>query len=215
VILVDGGSGLCNAVYVDDVVEALLLAAGTDAAAGEEFLIAADEPVTWKEFYGRHEELLGVQSTVSLGYEEALERFREAHKKRGLVGNSLEFLRTDEFRWRLGHTLESSGLVRAALQAAPPALKRGVKRLVLGQNKARGAPAPGGNGAAEKPIQLLPEPALAMLRAKTRVRVDKARSLLGYAPRYDFERGFARTAEWARWAGLAPSPAPRGGAVAR
>jgi nucleoside-diphosphate-sugar epimerase len=209
VILVDGGSGLCNAVYVDDVVEALLLAARTDAAAGEEFLIAAAEPVTWKEFYGRHEELLGAASTVSLSYEEALERFRQAHKKRGLVGNSLEFLRTDEFRWRLGHTLESSGLVRAALQATPPALKRGVKRLVLGQRRAGGSPAPGGNGTAapEKPIQLLPEPALAMLRAKTRVRIDKARAVLGYAPRYDFERGFARTAEWARWAGLAPMSA--------
>jgi len=211
VILVDGGAGLCNAVYVDDVVQALLLAARREGASGEEFLIAAAEPVTWKEFYGRHAALLGIESTVSLSYEEALERFAAAHRKRGLVGNSIEFLRTDEFRWRLGHTLESSGLVRAAINATPDPVKRGVKRLMLGGRSgpdALAAPAaPAGPGRADKPIQLLPEGALAMLRAKTRVRIDKARDVLGYEPRYDFARGFARTAAWARWAGLAPAAA--------
>ena len=210
VILVDGGAGLANAVYVDDVVQALLLAARREAARGEEFLIAAAEPVTWKEFYGRHEALLGIESTVSLSYAEALERFAAAHRKRGLVGNSIEFLRTDEFRWRLGHTLESSGLVRAAINATPGAVKRGVKRLVLGGRQrtgsgARTSAAPAAT--ADKPIQLLPEGALAMLRAKTRVCIDKAREVLGYQPRYDFARGFARTAAWARWAGLAPAAA--------
>jgi nucleoside-diphosphate-sugar epimerase len=211
VILVDGGTGLCNAVYVDDVVEALLLAASHEAARGEEFLIAAEEPVTWKEFFGRHEALLGFESTVSLPFEEARARFAAAHKKRGLVGNSVEFLRTDEFRWRLGHTLESSGLVRAAINATPRAVKRGVKRLVLGERQRSVPAAPSSGGASarpDKPIQLLPEGALAMMRARTRVRIDKARAALGYRPRYDFERGFARTAAWARWAGLAPAAAP-------
>ncbi len=38
VILVDGGHGLCNPVYVDDVVQALLLAAARKEAVGEHFL---------------------------------------------------------------------------------------------------------------------------------------------------------------------------------
>ena len=45
VILINGGSGLCNAVYVDDVVRAMLLAAGTDGAAGQAFLVSGSEPV--------------------------------------------------------------------------------------------------------------------------------------------------------------------------
>lgn len=133
VILVDGGRGLCNAVYVDDVVQAMLLAAVRDEAVGEEFLIAGPEPVTWKEFLGRHAELLGTDCTVELSFDEARALFAAANKKRGLVGNSIDFLRTDEFRWRIGHTLESSALVRAALNVTPEAFKQGVKRLVIGQ----------------------------------------------------------------------------------
>jgi nucleoside-diphosphate-sugar epimerase len=45
--LVDGGQGYCNAVYIDDAVEAMLLAATNPAVRGETFLISGEEPVTW------------------------------------------------------------------------------------------------------------------------------------------------------------------------
>ncbi len=52
VVLVDGGAGVCNHVYVDDVVGAALLAAVTEGVVGEAFLVSSDEPVSWREFYG-------------------------------------------------------------------------------------------------------------------------------------------------------------------
>ncbi len=52
-ILVDGGAGTANAVYVDDLVSAMLLAAVRDGVVGEAFLVSAAEPVTWRELYGR------------------------------------------------------------------------------------------------------------------------------------------------------------------
>lgn len=216
VILVDGGRGLCNAVYVDDVVQAMLLAAVRDQAVGKEFLVSGPAPVTWKEFIGRHEALLGEECTVSLDFDDALARFREARRLPGLVENTLAFLRTDEYRWRIGHTLESSPLVRAALNATPAALKESVKQLVVGRRSAEltGGTAQGGAaagpGASDKPIQLMPEGVLTMLRARTRVRIDRARRELGYEPRFDFDSGFERTAAWARWAGLAPQAEPAG-----
>lgn len=51
VALPASGQGLCNAVYVDDVACAALLASERDAAIGESFLISAAAPVTWREFY--------------------------------------------------------------------------------------------------------------------------------------------------------------------
>ena len=215
VILVDGGSGLCNAVYVDDVVEAMLLAATRDEAIGEEFLVSGPEPVTWKRFIGAHAELVGGDCTIELGFDDALARFEEANRKRGLVENTIDLLRSDDYRWRLGHTLESSALVRAALNVTPWRVKDGVKRLVLGRGGAatEGAgaePADDSTGAEEKPVQLMPEGVLSMLRARTRVRTDKARTRLGYGPRFDFDAGFARTAEWARWANLVPGEEPEG-----
>jgi nucleoside-diphosphate-sugar epimerase len=39
-------------------------------------------------------------------------------------------------------------------------------------------------------------------RAKTRVRIDKARRLLGYEPAWGFAEGMDLTEQWARWANL-------------
>src|SRR5207248_3873232 len=50
VSLIDGGCGICNAVYIDDVCDALYAAIQTDAAIGEAMFINADHAISWKEF---------------------------------------------------------------------------------------------------------------------------------------------------------------------
>jgi nucleoside-diphosphate-sugar epimerase len=52
VALIDGGSGLANLVYVDDVVDAMWAAAERPGVAGEAFLVNGDPPVTWREYLG-------------------------------------------------------------------------------------------------------------------------------------------------------------------
>ncbi len=49
VVLPDRGEGICNAVYVDDVVDAMILAAKNPAAVGQRFLVSG-EPITWAQF---------------------------------------------------------------------------------------------------------------------------------------------------------------------
>jgi predicted dehydrogenase/nucleoside-diphosphate-sugar epimerase len=139
VALVDGGEGLCNAVYVDDVCDALILAAAAAAGApGEAFLISGEEPVTWKAFYAAYERMLGVPATVP----------------------------------------------RTAAELCSLARRR--------------------DGTA--PFRVPSEPMIDFFAARTRVRIDKDKKLLGFAPRYDLARGMGLTEAWARWAGLAPSP---------
>jgi nucleoside-diphosphate-sugar epimerase len=83
------GRGLCNAVFVDDVVSAALLASERDAAIGNAFLISDNAPVTWGEFYAAYEEIAGRKSVVLLddadfdrewrrryGHIHALQRYR-------------------------------------------------------------------------------------------------------------------------------------------
>ena len=48
--LIEGGSGICNAVYVDDVCDAIHRALVTERGLGQAFFITADQAVTWKEF---------------------------------------------------------------------------------------------------------------------------------------------------------------------
>ncbi|MBV9366592.1 MAG: NAD-dependent epimerase/dehydratase family protein [Solirubrobacterales bacterium] len=50
VVLPAGSQGICNAVYVDDVVSSMILAATRPEAVGQAFLISGP-PVTWSEFY--------------------------------------------------------------------------------------------------------------------------------------------------------------------
>jgi nucleoside-diphosphate-sugar epimerase len=47
------GDGMCNAIYVDDLVSAILLAADHPDAAGETFNVNGGEVVTWNEYFRR------------------------------------------------------------------------------------------------------------------------------------------------------------------
>jgi nucleoside-diphosphate-sugar epimerase len=52
--------GICNPVYVDDVVNAIFLALKGENLAGEIFNISSGEKLTWNEYFARYNELLGL-----------------------------------------------------------------------------------------------------------------------------------------------------------
>jgi nucleoside-diphosphate-sugar epimerase len=80
--LIEDGSGICNAVYIDDVADAVLLAAECDEAVGEEFLISG-EPITYRDFYRCFEKMLGHKRMVSLSVDEALARWDAKSRAQG------------------------------------------------------------------------------------------------------------------------------------
>ncbi|MGI5484158.1 NAD-dependent epimerase/dehydratase family protein [Streptomyces lavendofoliae] len=53
-------SGVCNAVYVDDLVDAVLLAVVKEAAAGQRFLVGNGEPLGWGRFFDAIRSLRGL-----------------------------------------------------------------------------------------------------------------------------------------------------------
>jgi nucleoside-diphosphate-sugar epimerase len=56
--LIGGGHGLCHPVYVENLIDAYLLAAAHDAAIGEAFTVV-DDDVEWREFFGRYAAMAG------------------------------------------------------------------------------------------------------------------------------------------------------------
>jgi nucleoside-diphosphate-sugar epimerase len=203
VMLVDGGRGICNPLYVDDLVDGLLLAATGPRAVGETFLLSGPESVTWRQFYGRFEGMLGFSSTVDVDAADVAS-FRRARPS--VVSESLDLLRRDEAsRQRILSAREPAALLRLARKVVPESLEQAVAASLWGGGTTDGTDAE----PEEKPVLVLGRDARRLFAARSTVSTAKARRLLGYHPRWSFDDGMRRTEGWARWANLLP-PARRG-----
>ncbi|HEX3129897.1 MAG TPA: NAD-dependent epimerase/dehydratase family protein [Thermoanaerobaculia bacterium] len=200
-ILINGGDGFANAVYVDDLVTAMLLAAVRDGAAGEAFLISGPEPVSWRELYERFARMLGdgPERTVSMTADEAREYHRKHQRETAHVHQELlrQFKQDQAFRDRLMGTRELMALREMASSILPEGLQQRIKGRMSGNGFASPPRASG-----ELPILPLTPEMIDFYIPKTRVRIDKARRLLGYEPAFSLERGMELTEQWARWADL-------------
>jgi len=200
VILVNGGSGTCNAVYVDDVVAAMLRAAVVDAAHNQAFLISGADSLTWSAFFKRLAALVPGSQFVTMDAEQANAYFASQSVTRGVFGESMRVLRREVAR--------REGLLRGRLSsgvAGRMALKAAEAVTILPRNAGKKKTV-AAEGAADVPIHPLPPPKVAMFASTARARIDKAAKLLGYQPAFDFSRGMAATEAWARWANLITAP---------
>ena len=57
---VKGLDGLCNPVYIDDLVEVLFLCIEKDQSAGEIFIISGDCAIPWNEYYEAYYKMIGI-----------------------------------------------------------------------------------------------------------------------------------------------------------
>lgn len=207
-VLVDGGAGLCNAVYVDDVVDAILLAAVCEEAVGQAFLISGDQPVTWREFYGAYERMLGQTATVSLSAAEIQALRREERKGRGTVRQVMRVLRDNpHLRSRLLELPALGTPYRLLRSAVPRHVRAAMRRRLLPETDAPSrCPSPRGKPgfapAREKSMRLPDDYQIRFFQTRARVRTDKARQLLRYEPQVSFEEGMRLTGQWAAWANL-------------
>jgi nucleoside-diphosphate-sugar epimerase len=194
--LVNGGSGICNALYVDDLVTAMFLAATSERAPGETFLVSGPEHPTWGEFFGGFERMLGMTRTVPMSEHDALAHWKRSKRRSWLLPEALRAVRGDpDLRAELLATREGR-LVRRVAERVLPAGYFAPERWIDRRSEIAG-PAP-----AEPPLAAFKPQVVRFLASTARVRIDKARELLGYEPEFRLEDGLGLTEEWARWEGL-------------
>lgn len=206
--LANDGTGICNPVYVDDVVQAMLRAAQSDdVAGGQSYLISGPQAVSWREYYSHLERMVGRPSIVSMSPDEIIRQLKAQRPPRGLIGWALQVLRErHDVRQRIVNS--PLGLpYRLAVKLTPTKLIRAIKRRILGENFDAKPPAKSpGTGPAvaidTRPIILPDLVSLPQFTSPTRVSIEKARKLLAYQPQYDLARGMTITEQWARWASL-------------
>lgn len=71
---VDNGRGICAAVHVDNVVEAILLAGSKSGLSGRAYLVTDGEDLTWADFFGNYLRHLGVTAARALDSRSRLAR---------------------------------------------------------------------------------------------------------------------------------------------
>jgi nucleoside-diphosphate-sugar epimerase len=67
-ILIDGGRHLCKPIYIDDLVDGLILCATLEAAIGQAINFTNDAPLPWRDYFGAYGHMLHVRSFPSIPF---------------------------------------------------------------------------------------------------------------------------------------------------
>jgi len=191
-MLINGGDGYCNAVYIDDVVQAILLACVNNEAVGEAFLISSDAPVLWKEYFELYERMLGYTSTVDVSEKAALKIYKNSQKK-SVVGRGLKyFLEIPPVRRRLQKLKNKKyiGWIFPRI-ATDDAL-----------NSPASSPGRGNATTKKRSLHIYSPGMISFFSSRSTVSIAKARERLGYKPHYDLRKGMEKTKQWAQWANI-------------
>jgi nucleoside-diphosphate-sugar epimerase len=190
-------TGLCNPVYVDDVVHGIILAATNLTAIGKRYIISGRDTVSWSEFYGYYARLGTEGQVVSAGEDEYRSSGNQESAK-PLTEVLRAIARSSEVRSVAKDNRVVNGLYALAQQLIPERKFRQMKQSVL--QKASGARPGAVDG--NRP-NIWPGPALWKLyKNESRYSIDKAMNEIGYKPQTSLEHGMRLTGEWAQWARL-------------
>lgn len=171
---VDNGSGSCNAVYVENVVDLALVCGQAPKAVGESFLITDDEKSNWRNFYGHYAQMLqkDINSFPSIplkdGYYRKSLKFAKI-KLTGIIAKLWEKVLANENT----KPVYSKWFLRAPRKVLKMILKQVLKRLP------------------EKP-----ESEMAIYNFQGFIDISKTKELLDYKPRFSISRGMEKTKEW-------------------
>jgi 2-alkyl-3-oxoalkanoate reductase len=174
--LVDGGRGICNSAYVDNVVHAIKLAIEVPEAAGRTYLIGDREEISWADLCRPIAEALGFDLaaiTVS-----APSSFAPSWKQR----------------------LEDSEVYRRLVRKLPRPVRSGLKAGYTEWRKAGRS-----QGASVAPKIKISQERVLLHQCRTKLASTKAERELGYQAVVSFEEACRRSVAWLNFAGYPTS----------
>ena len=131
-VLPDAGEGLCNPIYIDDLVDGMMLAATHPRSAGQRFIMSGPEPVTWAEFFGAFAHSLRVPRPELWPCEQISRQNHGLVRDVKLVVANPKRIIQILVRWPAVRQILQTGL-----EAMPKALRELVNRYYFGSGNAR------------------------------------------------------------------------------
>ncbi|NLA69148.1 MAG: NAD-dependent epimerase/dehydratase family protein [Gammaproteobacteria bacterium] len=200
--LVDGGSGICNAVYVDDVCEAVMAGFERDEAVGGAYLVNGDCRLAWRDFIHAFAGMVAGPKTVHDHPLDAINAYWRARRPRprDSVTAALRLAASPAFHAQLGTIPPVGRLIRGTKELVAGRISAEQKSIIKTRLQGRRIAASVDEVA---PVEV-PNPGRVVREAyRSWVANDLAKSRLGWRPAHSFELGARRTGEWMRFARLA------------
>lgn len=204
-ILVNGGSGAASLVYVDNLIDAILLAMETDAGDGEAFNVVDDDRLTWQQVYQAYASMVDSHPPLRSMSVEEIEDMRKGDEPNDLKS------------WLITPLLLVPEMVRTSLQS--PEMRRKIMRVpwlrLLKKRLSRetlDTMKQGGNSHETTPVETarsnrtrLPSKDLVELySSQSRFSNNKIKKVLGYEQRIPFNQALNLIGAWLRYQRLIP-----------
>jgi len=143
--------------------------------------------------------MLGVKSTILASQSDIAGLNKRYKQEHATVHQIVTALRRPETIIWISHLPAVAKLARWGESLIPAFWWERFRQAVLasGANKHHKSSA-----SPEKPILPLSKDQIDFFRARTRVRIDKAKRLLGYEPSFDLEQGMKLTEMWVKYSNL-------------
>ena len=196
--LLDEGRGICNAVYVDDVCDAIRAAIETERGLGSAFFVTADRAVTWREFNLAFGEMVSPPPRVVSVRSDEVRRHWDSQRPslRTNITAMGRLAASAELHRQLSTVPVFRSLISGSKRAAKSLLS--TEWLLTLQDR-RGTPARddtrAGSGVVWPDMGRVTRECMALEFSN-----ERARTLLGWRPRYDLRAGAALTRTWLEFA---------------
>jgi nucleoside-diphosphate-sugar epimerase len=203
-ILVNGGQGAANLVYVDNLIDALMCAMEKDDGDGEAFFVVDDECLTWKDVYIKYAEMIGNHPPFLEMSAAEIEKIRKRGES-SAVGKWVAepFLLGTEM---VKHSLRSPEIRKKARQIPWVKLTKDfipahIKDSLKGE-KNKGEP----SGTSDKSgtISIPNRDLVQLYSSKARFSNEKIKKQLGYQQGISFEEAMTLTQAWLRYQRIIP-----------
>lgn len=170
---INDGRGVCNTVYVDNLVHAMHLAILAPGADGEAFFVGDREQVTWCDFYRPFAMALDVD----------LKQIPQL--------TAPEFTHSKKQQWI--NAIRESEIIQKGIALLSDDLKQIMKSVFLKRNRAVVEKLP---TAAVKIQPVVTEMMTILQQSQYKLPFSKAEKILGYKPIVSFEEGCHRSIKW-------------------
>jgi 2-alkyl-3-oxoalkanoate reductase len=172
--LAEGGQGIFNGIYVDNLVSAIVRCLTVDRGAGESYLVGDAETITWAEFYRISANFFGIPFDA-IRHIERVPEFRKSLRER--IGD-----------------LVNRPLVQSILPAFPGDLKRATKAVIASWSPSNIAEA--WSEPASRPSLRITEEMALLQCCRWKFPHTKATKNIGYQPQVSFVEGMHRSLAW-------------------